>query len=531
MKYLQLVTTALSLIATYLLAFMVFHGSSDTGYFYLKFDRLNTLRGFTNTTNDVVLTQVGFENSTNDDVTTVTHHSNGGSLQSFSYTSDDFHVTFNYKFDHFKLLRDNRKRRDKIDLILGMATDIEPSNFAIFSKSFREFNHDAAVVIFMNYPIVAKNLHIANVNNITLIEFKIADVHPRYLQNYHPSTLRWILKYHLLFNEKFSFLTIMNRVILIDIRDSMFQSDPFKVLNISDNVLHVVGEETRLPIGDCAWNRGWILDCFGEEMLNSLSTNPIICSGVTLGTVNVVSDYLYQMNKILYGKGFGHFPSCERNGVDQGVHNVLIYANLLQVLVKVNYEQDLLVSHMQSSINSNPLDFTDSVLNLFQNSPISIVHQYDRWYKLQMHLATKYIDWMNTNNSSDVWQNSNMCHENYNFIPNRDMFFGQCDAGSFRAFTIATCCERCYNYKKLMNVTCTGFAHSDGVCYFKKCDNDYIRENFRSYQRLMAFVQAGVTNEEYSSLRFKLLFSEQKINDFGSLSIVDSGMLRLGMTL
>lgn len=532
MRYMQLIIIALSLVAVYLVTFVVFHGSSDAGNVNsLKIDRSNALRGIINK-NKSVGTET--KNVISVNVTRAIVHdfhetkiNYEGLLGSSSNSSNNFRMIFNYKYDHYKLFGSNNKKRDKIDLILGMATDLDPSNFAIFAKSFREFNNDAAVIVFMNYPIVTKNLHIAKINNITLIEFKLGDVYPVYLRKYHPSTLRWILKYHLLFNEKLSLLSIINRVILIDIRDSMFQSNPFTALSISDNILHVVGEETRLPIGDCSWNRGWILDCFGEEMLQSLSMNPIICSGVTLGSVNVVSDYLYQMNNVLLGKRYGRFPSCERNGVDQGVHNVLVYANMLQVPVKVNYEQDLLVSHMQSSMNSNVLDFTDNVINLFMGIPISIVHQYDRWYKLQVYVAKKYIDWMDISDSTEVWNDANMCHKNYVFIPNRDMFFGQCDAGSYRAFTIATCCERCYNYRKLTNITCTGFAHSDGVCYFKKCGNDYVEEYYKDYQKLMAYIRAGVTNQKYNDLRLKLMFSEQKINDFGVLSIVDSGMLRL----
>jgi len=521
MRYYQLILTTLLLIAVYLGIFILLHDrSSDFYEDNQKIDRSNGLRGvLVNGSNSIVVRN--FNENKND---------HEGLILSSSNLVNSFSMTFKYKFDRFKLFSENSKKRDRINLVLGMATDLEPANFAIFAKSFREFNDDAAVIIFMNYPIVTKNVHIAKVNNITLIEFKLNEVLPLHLQKYHPSTLRWILKYHLLFNEKFSFLSTINRVILIDVRDSMFQSDPFKVLDISDNILHVVGEETRLPIGDCTWNRGWILDCFGEEMLNALSVKPIICSGVTLGSVNVIADYLHQMNSILSGKSFGHFPFCERNGVDQGVHNVIVYANLLLTPVKVDYEQDLLVSHMQTSLNSNALEFGDVVLNLFLNSPISIVHQYDRWYKVQMHAATKYIDWINVTSSSDVWNDSIWCNKNYDFIPNRDMFFGQCDAGSYRAFTIATCCERCFNYKKIMNVTCTGFAHSDGVCYFKKCENDYIVDIYGKYQRLKEFVKAGVQNEEYNELRFKLLFSEQKINDFGALSVVDSGMLRLDAT-
>ena len=160
MRYMRLIIIALSLVAVYLVTFVVFHGSSDDGNDNsLKIDRSNALRGITNNNKSVgtvVETLVETKNVTSVNVKRDIVHDfhktkiNYEGLLGSSSNSSNFRMIFNYKYDHYKLFGSN-KRRDKIDLILGMATDLDPSNFAIFAKSFREFNNDSAVIVFMNY--------------------------------------------------------------------------------------------------------------------------------------------------------------------------------------------------------------------------------------------------------------------------------------------------------------------------------------------------------------------------------------------
>lgn len=99
---------------------------------------------------------------------------------------------------------------------------------------------------------------------------------------------------------------------MADVRDTMFQTDPFSRFDQGFYAFH--GVESR-TIGECGWNSGWVKDCFGQATLKLISAKTIICSGVSMGTTNEVLEYLRLMSETMETT---EFSSCERNGVDQG---------------------------------------------------------------------------------------------------------------------------------------------------------------------------------------------------------------------
>ena len=55
------------------------------------------------------------------------------------------------------------------------------------------FRHSQAdVVLFMNMPISERNKEIVTKYNIRVIPFQLSDFSSEF-QNYHPSTLRWVM--------------------------------------------------------------------------------------------------------------------------------------------------------------------------------------------------------------------------------------------------------------------------------------------------------------------------------------------------
>lgn len=76
------------------------------------------------------------------------------------------------------------------------------------------------------------------------------------------------------------------RVWMIDVRDSFFQSDPFSFVTEQRTAsssggssngagLHVFSGVESFPIKECGWNSGWIKDCFGAQVLNSVGSKVI----------------------------------------------------------------------------------------------------------------------------------------------------------------------------------------------------------------------------------------------------------------
>jgi hypothetical protein len=212
-----------------------------------------------------------------------------------------------------------------LGIIIGIAQDIDPKNFVVFCASLREnvkeLNSEA--VIFINSPVHKRNREIATRFTVKLIEYDTNKdfASEPHVSKYHPSTLRWKLIYNYFSEENRR--NRYSRVIMIDVRDSYFQGDPFSMIfpaenaAISSSYFFVFQGVQSVKIADCGWNGGWVRDCFGAAALSEVGQHEIICSGISMGTMNVVYEYLKLMNDIISGKseeatqkGFsGKFPT------------------------------------------------------------------------------------------------------------------------------------------------------------------------------------------------------------------------------
>ena len=227
-----------------------------------------------------------------------------------------------------------------LDIVIGMAQDTDPKNLVTFCSSLREHSSvtKSKVVLFINTPIQDRSREIAKKYDIDLIEFDIKNLSLTpsniFLESYHPSSLRWglILKYFKNEETRKKYF----KVLLVDVRDTFFQSDPFELISegVSSVFYGFKGVES-ITISECGWNGGWIRDCFGDNLLGNVGGNNIICSGVSIGTMDSVYEYLVNMDDILMNRKTtelsmkSNFPRCERNGVDQGVRTNFISLNIL----------------------------------------------------------------------------------------------------------------------------------------------------------------------------------------------------------
>lgn len=372
------------------------------------------------------------------------------------------------------------------NIILGMAKDIDPKNFVVFCASLRETAKSGAdVMIWVNFPVDRRIQEIATRFYVNLSVYTERDLKP-HLRKYHPSTLRWILFHSYLSN--LERIGKYDQIWMVDVRDTMFQLDPFGeethlYVNMkgssSKEVFNVFTGVEHIPIGQCGWNSGWIRDCFGEKILKQIENKMIICSGVSMGTTKMVMEYLQYMTQIFdndFDKasdglsavmGTSKFPACERNGVDQGVHNVLIHMKLLNFgETKIWKQQHSSVLNLQAKalstiIRQSPVG--DSVRNL-DGKVAAVVHQYDRNEILQKRLFEKYVYWINTSDPLNEWRLTKEC-ESFNIVAKKELFKGICDIKHIGGATApSTCCSLCLNSNG-----CKGFSFAMGSCFLKNC--------------------------------------------------------------
>lgn len=353
--------------------------------------------------------------------------------------------------------------------------------------------------VFVNRPVDAKVHDLAEENDIILIDYDIDQLEPTFLQKYHPSSLRWILYDRILRLPLVSssggsrvFGSVVEKIIALDARDSAFQRDPFTLFSGVDDKLLVFGEDRHSAIGQCGWNSAWVKDCFPRSVYDQVARSPIICSGISMGAASAMVRYVRRMADIISGeekqlmRASEHFPHCERNGVDQGVHNVLVHAFQGDLNIQILYPEDFPVVNMQSgkemTIISQESEASGPVRRVFMRHPqqsnsneaFAIVHQFDRDNDLQASLAKEYIDWINWGDTKSEWDANPACATMV-YVDQADLFKAMCDIGAARAISAATCCEACSRKTAESGKQCTGFTYYGGVCYLKNCDMPTIR--------------------------------------------------------
>jgi len=166
-----------------------------------------------------------------------------------------------------------------------------------------------------------------------------------------------------------------NLVLITDVRDVLFQADPFAAIS-SNDLLNFYSEAHS--IADSFYTSYWLRHAFGKKALAQIVDKVSICSGTTIGGVDPIMNYLQEMIKMqakitagLTGLG----------GFDQGVHNYLVHNNYFQgsnLLPNNEGEVATLGESNAIAVNDN-LELTDK-----QGNVIPVVHQFDRFPDLKL---------------------------------------------------------------------------------------------------------------------------------------------------
>src|ERR1700722_17915909 len=105
-------------------------------------------------------------------------------------------------------------------------------------------------------------------------------------------------------------------VLLTDIRDVVFQANPFE----QPLPAPVVFAAEDLPIGNRGNNHGWLMERYGQETADSLAAYPIVCCGTTIGSHAGVQAYLDALWIEMDSDGYDH-----NRFLDQGCTNYIAW--------------------------------------------------------------------------------------------------------------------------------------------------------------------------------------------------------------
>lgn len=172
-------------------------------------------------------------------------------------------------------------------------------------------------------------------------------------------------------------------VFLTDLRDVYFQADPFS--RMEGRQLRAFVEETWLTQGADVNSSRWLRDLYGEEMVQRLGDKNMICSGTILGDYESICDYLD-----VFLCSLPDARSVMRMGLDQGIHNYLIYTGRLKdVTLCPNRASEVLTMGLIPPEEVLPQNDRGQFVDA-DGAPYAVIHQFDRHEALAERIRSRY---------------------------------------------------------------------------------------------------------------------------------------------
>lgn len=284
---------------------------------------------------------------------------------------------------------------NQTDLILGAAAGYQASQARPFLRSLARTNFDGQLVLFVHASQLAPMRRmldeLAPAFGAELVRIRSIHEHPKLVRScikrlfaiLPAESFHGLKRGMLCFHGKphvtryFHYAAYLeahtgySRVLLTDVRDVAFQDDPFHGLGPG---LHVGMESTALTIATEPFDRDWVQDAYGEEMLERIGDQQVSCSGVTLGDASSIRRYV---DLILREALSLPFAQMKARIYDQAFHNKLLYCGELGNVVRCQPLRSRIATLGCLDPSTFVLSSTGQLLNV-DGRVTPIVHQYDR---------------------------------------------------------------------------------------------------------------------------------------------------------
>jgi hypothetical protein len=177
------------------------------------------------------------------------------------------------------------------NLVLGTQKGLLTHEMRVFLASLRSVGCRAEVVIFSADKGGRQDLEeVAEVFDARLIEYDFDTLSARH----GPMNLHRFRLFHDFLHEAEAESRIYGQVLMCDVRDVFFQTDPFEALAVADGI-GVALEPAHLTIGACDIHARWLEHECGEykaeQVLAKIADKSRSCAGTTIGTHNAIKAY------------------------------------------------------------------------------------------------------------------------------------------------------------------------------------------------------------------------------------------------
>ncbi|KAK9827985.1 hypothetical protein WJX81_005234 [Elliptochloris bilobata] len=201
----------------------------------------------------------------------------------------------------------------------------------------------------------------------------------------------------------------IQNVLLLDLRDTIFQGNPFGSMPgfdgsspdhglASSYVLFTQEGDSdhNVTIGGNPFNSLWVEKCFNDSVLQAISDSNVVCSGTVFGGLDAMLAYLQLLFDVA---NFATKPGClSLGGIDQGLHNYILHwlkprrPDLLSFDTLV-LENDDSPIYTVGSVEIHMTGGSDGMVVRNRRGRVpAVLHQVDRHPSLLEHVAALSMD-------------------------------------------------------------------------------------------------------------------------------------------
>lgn len=266
---------------------------------------------------------------------------------------------------------------DKPNLVLCTGWGYKVDLIAIFVESWKKYqSHNSNLIMLVEPDIKQDKLNYLLNNDVDVRFYTAGYFVPSAIHN-----TRYFKYLDILLEERGQY----DRVFHCDVRDVAFQGDIFEEIKPGpDQVdLFVNEEDPAANLGE-RFNKYILTTNYGEAVAKELEPNRILCSGTTLGSQEMMIQYivtLMNQRDIKKMMEVGGIPD------EQGPYNYIFHKNLIP---HTKLENGVGVGTL-CLVHPNQLKVLDDGRVTVYGKLPSVIHQWDR-HNLTPHLINHYSD-------------------------------------------------------------------------------------------------------------------------------------------